>query len=64
MILKQTFKNHFNVLGFTLTTTLMLFIIWWYFDFDFDFLVVAGIFQLCLTIIPAWSRMGDKNKEK
>lgn len=50
MILRQTFKNHFNVLGFTLTITLILFIIWWYFGFDFDFLVVGGIFHLCFTI--------------
>jgi hypothetical protein len=48
MILKQTFRNHFNVLGFTLVITLILFIIWWY--LDFDFLVVGGIFHLGLTI--------------
>jgi hypothetical protein len=50
MILRQTFKNHLNVLGFALTITLILFIIWWYFGFDFDFWVAGGIFHLCFTI--------------
>lgn len=58
MILKQTFKNYFNVLGFALTITLILFIIWWYFNFDFDFLVIGGIFHLCFTLPSLYLHVG------
>jgi hypothetical protein len=50
MILKQTFKNHFNVLGFALTTALFPFAIWWYYDYDFGVLIVTGSYFLLLTL--------------
>jgi uncharacterized membrane protein YhdT len=50
MILRQTFRNHFKVLNFALTTALMYLIIWWYFDYYLDILIGIGSFYLLFTL--------------
>ena len=50
MILRQTFKNHVVLLEFTITVTVLLIGIWWYFfNFEKDTLVVMGIFHGVFT---------------
>lgn len=50
MILKQNFKNHTNSLWFTIVTTLLIVMGWWYFNFDQDYLYVLGLFHVVFTI--------------
>mgnify|MGYP000225727606 CR=1 FL=1 len=50
MILRQTFKAHFISLSYTIVTTVLLLAGWWYFDFDRDYAIVAGIFHSIFTI--------------
>lgn len=50
MIMGQSLKNHLRVSTFTLVVTLALFLIWGYFNFEQDFLLVVGLFHLFFTI--------------
>lgn len=50
MIFKQTIINHIIILRFTWITTLIFALGWIYFDFDMDYLIVIGIYQLLFTI--------------
>lgn len=50
MILRQTFKNHITVSGFTWIMTAILFGVWRYLNYDPDFLLIGGLFHLLFTI--------------
>lgn len=50
MVMRQSIMNHVRASGFTLITTFIFILIWWYLNFDEDFLVVVGLFQLIFTL--------------
>ena len=50
MILKQSIRNHIIVSGFTWIMTGILFAVWWYLNYDPDFLLIGGLFHLLFTI--------------
>lgn len=50
MILRQSFKNHIIVSGFTWIITAILLVVWRYLNYDPDFLLIGGLFHLLFTI--------------
>jgi len=50
MVLKQSFRNHIIVSGFTWIVTAILFGVWWYLNYNPAFLLTAGLFHLLFTI--------------
>lgn len=50
MIVKQTFKNHIIVSGFTWILTGIFIGLWKYLNYDSDFFLIAGLFHLLFSI--------------
>ncbi len=42
--------NHVKVSSFISITTIIFILIWWYLNFDEDFLIIVGLFQLIFTL--------------
>lgn len=55
MKLKQNIYNHLKVQEFTIITTLMFLIYWILFlNYDYDFILVVGLFHLTFTILSIY----------